>query len=92
MSSLWALSCPLPGVSDPLGGADALPFPSSPGGITAADLVKPRAKTPRAAAWRWRPGAGALLAVPAPIAPQPLLGLLGVESPSKCVAQHLLLF
>ena len=31
VSSLWALPCPLPGVSDPLGGADALPCPSSPG-------------------------------------------------------------
>ena len=44
VSSLWALPCPLPVVSDPLGGADALPFPSSRGGTTAADLVKPRAK------------------------------------------------
>ena len=74
-------SVPLARVSDPLGGADALPFPSSPGGITAADLVKPRAKRPRAAAGRWRSGAGALRAVPAPAAPRPLLGLLGVESP-----------
>ena len=52
VSSLWALPCPLPGVSDPLGGADALPFPSSPGDVTAADLVKPRAKRPRTAAGR----------------------------------------
>ena len=52
VSSLWALPCPLTGVSDPLEGADALPCPSSPGGITAADLVKPRAKRPRAAAGR----------------------------------------
>ena len=81
VSSLWALPCPLPGVSDPLGGADALPFPSSPGSIIAADLVKPRAKRPRAVAGQWHPGAGALLAVPAPAAPRPLLGLLGVESP-----------
>ena len=80
VSSLWALPCPLPGVSDPLTGTDTLPFPSSPG-ITAADLVKPSAKRPRAAAWRWRPGAGALLAVPAPAAPRPCLSLLGVESP-----------
>ena len=139
VSSLWALPCPLPGVSDPLGGAGALPFPwrhhscrsgeaqseksaccgwamaswcwcprqglrclrygpfrapcpgspilsgaqalsPSPGGITAADLVKPRAKSPRAAVGRWHPGAGALLAMPAPAAPQPLLGLPGVES------------
>ena len=79
--SLWALPCPLPGVSDPLGGADVLPFPSSPGGIIAADLVKPRAKRPRAAAGRWRPGAGALLAVLAPASPRPRLGLLGMESP-----------
>ena len=81
MSSLLALPCPLPRASDPLGGADSLPFPSSPDGITAVDLVKPRAKRPRAAAGRWRPDAGALLAVPAPAAPRPLLGLLGVESP-----------
>ena len=29
VSSLWVPPCPLPGVSDPLGGADALPCPSS---------------------------------------------------------------
>ena len=81
VSLLWALPCPLPGFSDPLGGADALPFPSSPDGITAVDLVKPRAKRPRVAAGRWRPWARALLALPAPAAPRPLLGLLGVESP-----------
>ena len=81
VSSLLALPCPLPGASDPLGGADSLPFPSSPSGITAVDLVKPRAKRPRAAAGRWRPDADALLAVAAPAAPRPLLGLLGVESP-----------
>ena len=81
VSSLWALPCPLPGVSNPLGGADTIPLPSSPGGITAADLVKPRAKRPCAAAARWRPGAGALLAVPAPAAPRPRLGLLRMESP-----------
>ena len=60
-SSLWTLPCPLPGVSDPLGGTGALPFPSSLGGVTAADLVKPRAKRPRAATGRWRPGASAVL-------------------------------
>ena len=89
VSSLWAFPCPFPGVSDPLGGADALPFPASPGGITAADMVKPRVKRTRAAAGRWRPGAGALLAVPAPVAPRPLLGLLGVQSPgdSACTGR-----
>ena len=81
VSSLLARQCPLPGVSTPLGGVGSLPVPSSPDGITAVDLVKPRVKRPRAAAGRWRPGAGALLAVPAPAAPRPLLGLLGVESP-----------
>ena len=50
VSLLWALLCPLPGVSDPLGGADALPCPSSLGDITVAALVKPKAKRPRAAA------------------------------------------
>ena len=44
MSSLWALPCPLPGVSDLLKGAHALPSPSSHGNVTVADLVKPRAK------------------------------------------------
>ena len=39
---------PCPG-SPILSGAQTLPFPSSPGGITAADLVKPRAKRPSAA-------------------------------------------
>ena len=48
----WALPCPLPGVSNPLGGVDALPCPSSCGDVTIADLVKPKAKRPRAAAWR----------------------------------------
>ena len=43
VSSLLALPCPLPGASDPLGGVGSLPFPSSPDGITAVDLVKPRA-------------------------------------------------
>ena len=81
VSSLLARPCPLPGVSAPLGGVDSLPVPSSPDGITAVDLVNPRAKRPRAAAGRWRPGVGATLAVPAPAAPRPLLGLLGVESP-----------
>ena len=51
VSSLWALPCPLPGVSDPLAGADTLPFLSSFGGITTADLVKPIAKKSRAPAW-----------------------------------------
>ena len=41
VSLLWALPCPLPGVSDSLGGADALPYPSSPAAVTVADLVKP---------------------------------------------------
>ena len=50
VSLLLALPCPLPGASDPLGGADSLPFPSSLDGITAVDLVKPKAKRPRAAA------------------------------------------
>ena len=50
VSSLWALPCPLPGVSDPLGGADALPCPSSLGDVMVAALVKPRAKRPRATA------------------------------------------
>ena len=59
-----------------------LPFPSSPEGITAVHLAKPRAKRPCAAAGRWRPDASALLVVPAPAVPRPLLGLLGVESPS----------
>ena len=77
VSSLVARPCPLPGVSAPLGGVGSLPVPSSPDGITAVDLVKPRAKRPRAAAGRWRPGAGASLAVPGPAAPRPLLGLLG---------------
>ena len=54
MSSLWALPCPLPGVSDPLGGADALPFPSSPGGVTVADLVNPKiTETTRRIVWTW---------------------------------------
>ena len=66
---------------DPFGGTDSLPFPSSPDGITAVDLVKPKAERPRAAAGRWRPDACALLAVAAPAAPRPLLGLLGAESP-----------
>ena len=52
VSSLWALPCPLPRVSDPLGGVDALPCPSSCGGVTAADLVKPKAKRLRAVAER----------------------------------------
>ena len=52
VSSLWALPCPSPGVFDPLRGAEALPFPPSPGGVTAANLVKARAKRPRAAAGR----------------------------------------
>ena len=82
MSSLLARLCPLPGVSAPLGGVGSLPVPSSPDGTTAVDLVKPRAKRPRATAGRWRLGAGALLAVLAPVAPRPRLGLLGVESPS----------
>ena len=81
VSSLLALPCPLPGASNPPGGADSLPFPSSLDGITAVDLVKPSAKSPHAAAGRWRLGAGALLDVLAPAAPRPLLGLLGVESP-----------
>ena len=81
---------PLPGVSNHLGGADTLPFPSSPGGITAADLVKPRAKRPPAAAGRLRPGAGALLAVLPPATPRPRLGLLGVESPSDPACAGLL--
>ena len=34
VSSLWALPCPLPEVSDPLWGADALPCPSSCGDVT----------------------------------------------------------
>ena len=50
VSSLLALPCPLPGVSHPLRGANALPCPSSRGDITVAALVKPRAKRPRAAA------------------------------------------
>ena len=78
MSSLWALPCPLSGVSDPLGGGDTLPFPSSPNGITFVDLVKPKRK---GRALRLGVGAGALLAVPAPASPRPLLGLLAVESP-----------
>ena len=45
--SLWALLCPSPGVSGPLGGAAALPCPSSCGDVTVADLVKPRAKRGR---------------------------------------------
>ena len=76
MSSPWALPCPLPGVSDPLGGADALPSPSSPGGITAADLVKPRATRPRAAGWL---GDGVLVLMPCllcrPLQPLAPLGL-----------------
>ena len=46
------LPCPLPGVSAPLGGADALPCPSCRGNVTVAALVKPRAKRPPAAAGR----------------------------------------
>ena len=45
VSSLWALPCPLPGVSNPLGGADALPCPSSLGAVTVAAPVKPSSKT-----------------------------------------------
>ena len=52
VSLLWALLCPLPGVSDLLGGADALPCPSSLGDVTVAAAVKPRAKRLRAAALR----------------------------------------
>ena len=52
VSSLWALPCPLPGDSDPLGDVDTLPCPSSSGGVTVATLVKPKAKRPRAAAGR----------------------------------------
>ena len=42
------LPCPLPGVSDLLGGADALPCPSSLGDVVAATPVKPRMKRPHA--------------------------------------------
>ena len=52
VSSLWALPCPFPGVSDPLGGANALPCPSSLGDVTVAALVKPKAKRLLAAAGR----------------------------------------
>ena len=52
MSSLWALPCPLPRVSNPLRRADALPFPSSPGGITVADLVH-EAQSEEAACRGW---------------------------------------
>ena len=52
VSSLWALPCPLPGVSNPLRGAGAPPCSSSLGDVTVAALVKPRAKKPRAVAGR----------------------------------------
>ena len=52
VSSLRALPYPLPWVSDPLGGTDTLPCPSSLGNVTVAALVKLGAKRPRAAAGR----------------------------------------
>ena len=44
MSSLLARSCPLHEVSDPLWGAGSDPLPSSPDGISAANLVNPERK------------------------------------------------
>ena len=42
MFSLWDPPSPLPGVSDPLGGAGALPCPSSLGDVMVAALMKPK--------------------------------------------------
>ena len=45
-------SVPLTRVSDPLGGVETLPYPSSCGDVTVASLVKPKAKKLRATAGR----------------------------------------
>ena len=75
MSSLLALPCPLPGASDPLRGADSLPFPSSPDGITAVNLVKPTAKRPKATGKR--PVQAGLPGLSAPSKPKRGRGVAG---------------